>query len=195
MRFKAVALAGAGALAFTLTAAAPAGATGTAASGSVVVTESNAFLAQAAQNGIIIIPLPSATASYSSGTGASSTFPVTGGTGSLPQFFGDIQLGGGVLVVDAATHKSACFHDLDFSIVDYALEGVPDGGTASVPLVDVGGDTTVSSPGASPQTLTSNANIDPAGASYLNGALGTSLFSTDGLQVLGSIDVTFTPAS
>lgn len=196
MRIKAMAAIAAAALAATLTTAGAASATGTATSlGSVVLTEPNSFLQQSAGSGIIVLPLPSATAAYDSTAGASATFPVTAGAGSIPQFYGDLQLGGGLLIVDAFTHKAVTFHDLHFSIDNYYLTGVPDGFTTAVPLVDVGDNTLVSHQGAVPQTLASDANIDGAGGAYLDSALHTSFFGSDGSQVLGSIGITFTPAS
>jgi hypothetical protein len=196
MRIKALALAVSSAVALTLASAGSAGATGTPASGSLVITEPNSFLQSSASAGVLIIPLPNASASYNSTTGASASFPVTGGTGSLPRFFGNIQLGGGILVVDCATHKAVQFNNVNFSIDNYYLTGVDAATGTTVPLVDVGDNTVVSNPAAvPPQTLTSNANIDATGGSYLDNALHTTFFGTDGTQVLGSLNITFTPAS
>ena len=168
-------------------------ATATPASGTVVVAESNAFLQNLAQAGIVVIPLPTATASYNSTTGASVTFPVTGGTGDISNFFGDIQLGGGLLVIDAKTHKSVCLHQVAFSIDNYALTAVPDGSTTPVSLLDVGDNATSSLSGVLPETLTSDADVDPAGAQFLNTALNTTAVTAN--AVAGSFNITFTPAT
>jgi hypothetical protein len=176
----------------SLVAATPAFAA-TPASGSVVIAESNSALQQLAQAGIVAVPLPPAGVSYSGGTGFSATFPVTDGTGDISNFFGTIQLGGGLLIVDAVTKKAVTFHQLAFSIDNYALTGVPDDTTTTVSLLDVSGDATSSVGGVLPETLVSGLSVDPAGASYLDTALHTTKITAN--QPFGSLNITFTPAS
>lgn len=185
-------LAAAAALAATAVALPSANATGTPASGSVAVTASNAFLTSALQAGIAAVPLPSATGSYDNGTGATVTFPVTGGSASLPNFYGTITLGGGLAFADARTGKFVCFHQVSFSGENQELSAVPDGGTTPVNLFFFGDNTVGSGAGVTPQTLTGDADIPADGAAYLDSALHTSFFTAN--QVVGSLNVSFTPA-
>ncbi|MFC1433129.1 hypothetical protein ACEZDB_21025 [Streptacidiphilus sp. N1-3] len=192
-RNKLVSLAVAAAAALALGISAPAFADGTPASGSAVISEGNTFFAQAAQAGIVAVPLPSATVSYSGSTGLSGTFPVTGGTASLTLAFGSIQLGGSLLLVDARTLKSVTFDQLALDVDTFQITGVPQGSTTAVPLLDPAGDLEIDVNGTV-QTLTaSDLDVDPAGAAYLDSRLRTSFFT--GGQSVGSLTVAFTPAS
>ncbi|GJF31214.1 hypothetical protein KNE206_39140 [Kitasatospora sp. NE20-6] len=191
-RFAAAVAAAALALVTAGAAASPAGAAVPAA-GSAVVTESNAFFQQAALAGIIAVPLPSATASYDGSAGFSGSFPVTGGTGSLTDYYGQVQLGGGLLVVDVRTGRSVAFTQLAFSADTWQLTGVPAGGTAPVALFDPAGENTVTRSGAV-QSLTASAlTVDAEGAQLLDQRLGTSFFTAG--QSVGSFALTYTPAS
>lgn len=184
-------LATAVAVAGSLAAATPALAD-TAAAGSVVVTESTASLQDLATAGIVAVPLSAASVTCDA-AGSSATFAVTDGTGDLANFYGTIALGGGVRVADARTRKSVSFHQLAFSIDQYALVGVPDGSTIPVALLDVAGGATTSPSGVLPETLTAGFAFDAAGAAYLNSALKTGKFAAG--QAFGSVSISFTPAS
>ncbi|GAA1970700.1 hypothetical protein [Catenulispora subtropica] len=186
-------LAAAFALAATAVALPSASATGTPASGSAALTATNTFLTQALQSGIVAVPLPSATGSYDSTSGATATFPVTGGDAVLPRFYGSITLGGGLMFADGLTGKVACFHQVAFGGDTQALTAVPDGGSTPVPLFFLGDDVVGSGVGTTPQTLSGDADLDPAGAAYLDKALNTTFFS--GGQVVGTLNIAFTPAS
>lgn len=187
------ALAAAAALAATAVALPSASATGTPAAGSVALVATNTFLTQALQSGIVAVPLPTATGSYDSTSGATATFPVTGGNAVLPRFYGSITLGGGLMVADGRTGKVVCFHQVAFGADTQALTAVPDGGTTPVALFDVGGDAVGSGVGTTPQTLSGDADLDADGAAYLDQALHTSFFTAG--QVLGTLSVSYTPAS
>ncbi|MFJ4666384.1 hypothetical protein [Kitasatospora purpeofusca] len=165
----------------------------TAATGSAVVTSSTTFLKDQALNGIVVIPLPTADPAYDSTTGITTTFPVTGGSGDLPAYYGDIDLGGGLLFINLFTGKSATFKQLHFSVGNWQITGVPVGGTSPVALLDPAGDSQVSRANGV-QTLTStDLQVDPAGAQYLDTKLKTSFFK--GGQSVGSLAINFTPAS
>jgi hypothetical protein len=186
-------LAAAAALAATAVALPAASATGTPASGTVTVNVANTFLTSALQSGIAAVPLPSATASYSSTSGATVTFPVTGGNAQLPRFYGTITLGGGLAFADALTGKIVCFHQVAFGGDTQELTAVPDGGTTPVALFFLGDNTVGSGVGTTPQTLTGDADVAPDGAAYLDQALNTTFFTAG--QLAGSLTVGYTPAS
>lgn len=123
-------------LALIATAASATTASAAPAAGSAVIHESNAFFQQAAEAGIVAVPLPTATAGYDAASGLSASFPVTDGTGSIRDFFGHVALGGGLLFVDAKTGRAVTFHQLSFSFDDWAVTAVPDGSTTPVALFD-----------------------------------------------------------
>ncbi|MFC5667391.1 hypothetical protein ACFP3U_31040 [Kitasatospora misakiensis] len=161
--------------------------------GSAVVTSSTAFLKDQALNGIVVIPLPAAAPAYDSATGITTTFPVTGGSGDLSAYYGDIDLGGGLLFVNVFTGRSATFKQLHFSVGNWQITGVPVGGTAPVALLDPAGDSQVSRAGGVQTLASSDLQVDAAGAQYLDSKLNTSFFK--GGQSVGSLAVSFTPGS
>lgn len=177
-------------LAVTGLSGAAAAATPAAPTGSLAIQEDSTFLQQSAKAGIIAIALPSATSSYTSGTGLSASFPVTAGSISLTGYYGNVQVGGTLVLVDIWTGKTAVFTQLAFSADNWAITGVPLGATAPVSLLDPVGNTAVSQSGAT-QTLTSDdLEIDPAGAQYADTQLNTK-FLTAG-QHTGTLTLTVT---
>ncbi|RKE17737.1 hypothetical protein [Streptomyces sp. TLI_171] len=180
-------------LALIATAASATAASAAPATGSAVIHESNAFFQQAAQAGIVAVPLPTATAGYDATTGLSASFPVTDGTGSLRDFYGNIQLGGGLLFVDAKTGSAVSFHELSFAIDTWAVTGVADGTSTTVALFDPAGSNSVTNSGATQNLTADSLVLDAAGAQYLDSKLHTSFFTAG--QSVGSFAVTFTPAS
>ncbi|MER8187007.1 hypothetical protein [Kitasatospora sp. NPDC094015] len=180
------------ALAAGAVAATPAAAA-TPATGSIVVNESNTFFQQAALAGIIALPLPSGTGSYDGTTGLSATFPVTGGVADIPQFYGNVEVGGSLLVIDVKTGRSLVFKQLAFSVDSWQLTGVPAGSTTPIALADPAGDARVTRTGAL-QTLTSaDLTVDAQAAQLLDQKLNTTFFAAG--QSIGSLTVNFTPAS
>lgn len=165
-------------------------ATPAAPTGSLVIQEDATFLQQLASAGIIAIALPAATSAYSSGTGLSASFPVTAGSVSLVGYYGNVQLGGSLLLVDVRTGRTAVFNKLAFSADSWAITGVPLGATAPVSLLDPVGNTAVAQSGPT-QTLTSDdLEIDPAGAQYADTQLNTTFFTAG--QHTGTLALTVT---
>ncbi|MFE9428737.1 hypothetical protein ACFYNO_37980 [Kitasatospora sp. NPDC006697] len=162
-------------------------------SGSMVIQEDSTFLQNALQNGVVAVALPAASVAYNSSTGFSGTFPVTGGSGSLPQYYGNITVGGSLLLVDVFTGKTVVFNNLAFDVDDFVITGVPLGSSTPVNIFDPLGtvDNTVSN---GTQTLTAtDLRIDAAGAQYADTALNTKFFVAG--QHTGSFAFTYTPAS
>ncbi|WP_406090892.1 hypothetical protein [Kitasatospora purpeofusca] len=161
--------------------------------GSAVVNSSTAFLKDQALNGIVVIPLPTASPSYDSTTGISTTFPVTGGVADLVNFNGSVDLGGGLLFVDVFTGKSVTFKQIKFNAVKWRLTGVPVGGTEAVSLLAPSGDSDLTRSGAT-QTLTaSDLEVDATGAQFLDTKLNTDFFKAG--QSVGSLTLTYTKGS
>ncbi|MDH6579935.1 hypothetical protein [Kitasatospora sp. MAP5-34] len=190
--YLALAVAAASALALGMGVTTPAVAA-TPASGSVVVSESNAYLQQAASAGIVAMALPPGTDSYPTATGASASFPVAGGSANLLQETGSLQLGGSLLVVDAKTFRAVEFTQLAFDDFAGQFTGVPEGSSTPVPLLDPSGDLSVGVTGTTQNFTASEAGLDPAAAQYLDAQLGTGFFVAG--QAFGALSVSYTPAS
>ncbi|MET8699188.1 hypothetical protein ABZW10_10005 [Kitasatospora sp. NPDC004723] len=161
--------------------------------GSAVVNSSTTFLKDQALNGIVVIPLPSATPSYDSTTGINTTFQVTGGSADLLNFYGDIELGGGLLFVNVFTGKSVTFNQLHFNVNAWSLTGVPVGSTDAVKLLDPRGRIQLGGNSANSTLASSDLQLDAAGATYLDSKLKTDFFK--GGQSVGSFSLKFTQGS
>ncbi|GLW70811.1 hypothetical protein Kpho02_31100 [Kitasatospora phosalacinea] len=180
-------------LALAATAASATSASAAPATGSAVIHESNDFFQKAAQAGIVAVPLPTATAGYDPASGLSASFPVTGGEGRMNNFFGGVDLGGGLLFVDARTGSAVSFHQLGFAFDTWAVTAVPDGSTTPVALFDPAGNNSITSSGST-QNLTADALVlDAEGAQYLDGRLHTTFFTAG--QTVGSFTLSYTPAA
>lgn len=167
--------------------------TSTAASGQIVVNESTSFLTAAAAKGIVFLPVPPGQAGYTAAAGVTGTFPVTGGSGSISQFFGSVQAGGSVLVVDGLTGRSVTLTGLSFDDSSGVLSATPKGAAAPIAVLDPAGEV-VAGTSASPQTISiSESDLDQAAADYLNSALHTAFFT--GGADFGALDISYTPAS
>ncbi|MFF7637283.1 hypothetical protein ACFZB9_29650 [Kitasatospora sp. NPDC008050] len=161
-------------------------------SGSLAVQEDNTFLQNAASNGIIAIALPNATPGFSTTTGFSATFPVTGGAANFNGFYGTVQLGGGLLLVNVTNGHTVIFNNLTFNAGQWAVTGVPLGQTTPVKLLDPARPVITAAGGT--QTLTSSdLEIDAQGASYADSNLGTTFFTAR--QHAGTGVLTFTAGS
>ncbi|MER5863048.1 hypothetical protein [Kitasatospora sp. NPDC002040] len=160
--------------------------------GTAVIREDSDFLRRSAEAGIFVLPLPPGTAAYDSAAGFSGSFPVTGATGVLREYYGNVQLGGSLLAVNVRTGKTALFQQLAFDVDNWQLTGVPLGGTAPVGLLEPTESTVAVSGGAN--SLTSSAlTVDAEGAQYLDTKLGTSFF-TAGSRI-GSFALNYTQTS
>jgi hypothetical protein len=167
-------------------------ATTTAPSGSLVVQEDSTFLQNAANNGILAIALPNATVAYNSTTGFSATFPVTDGSANIGGFYGNIQLGGGLLLVNINNGSTLVFNNLSFDVSHWAITGVPLGQTTPVKLLDPV--RTVFTTNAGTQTLQIGyLALDTQGAAFADTNLNTTFFTAH--QKTGTGTVTFTPGS
>ncbi|MFI9270124.1 hypothetical protein ACIGXM_05340 [Kitasatospora sp. NPDC052896] len=179
----------------TALAAAPASTAGTttAPTGSLVLQEDGAFLQQSLSAGIVAIALPGATTGYSSSTGFSASFPVTGGSADVPGYYGNIQVGGNLLLVSARTGRTVVFTKLAFSVDNWAITGVPLGGTTPVNLLDPVGNTNIAVSGKTQTMQASDLEVDPQGAQYADAQLNTSFLVAG--QHAGTASLTFTAGS
>ncbi|MER7671779.1 hypothetical protein ABTY61_25425 [Kitasatospora sp. NPDC096128] len=167
-------------------------ATTTAPTGSAVITVDQQFLANTALNGIVVVPLPSATVDDTD-SGLTATLPVTGGIANIRAFSGHVQFGGGLLFVNLDNGKNVAFKQLDFGVRAWNISGVPVGGTAPVALLDPRGFTQRGVTGTTQTLSATSLQVDAAGAQYLDTALGTTVFT--GGQSVGSLALSYTPGS
>ncbi|MFE7559230.1 hypothetical protein [Kitasatospora sp. NPDC057500] len=165
----------------------------TAPTGSAVVNESNSFLLSSLSAGVLVFALPNATGSYDSTKGLSASFPVTGGSANLPGFYGNVQLGGGLLFVNLRTGKSAVFKNLAFRIDTWQVTGVLEGTSAPVALLDPAGDTVVTGTQADGKLESSDLQVDGEGAKFLDSKLNTTFFQAG--QSVGSFSFSFKAGS
>ncbi len=166
-------------------------ATTTASSGSLLVQEDSAFLQKSAAAGIVAVALPSATADYSRGAGLSASFPVTAGSVSLSGYYGTVQLGGGLLLINVKNGKFVIFKHLAFSADNWAITGIPAGHTTPVNLFDPASSTITN--GATQTLVSSDLQVDADGAKYLDAKLKSTFFVAG--QHTGGASLTFTAGS
>lgn len=181
----------AGLTAGAVAAAGPADAA-TVASGTTTVTVPRSFVQQAAGSGITATTNSPATEAYD-GTSrtVAVTFPVTGGNANVTTLTGSLTHGGSLTVRDVCTRKKITLTGLTWSVRSDTVSALEPDGVTSVVLFDLGGTVQISA--GSPQSYSaSQATIDPAGASYLDSALGTTFFAAG--QVVGSFATSYTYA-
>ncbi|WP_035799175.1 hypothetical protein [Kitasatospora mediocidica] len=177
-------------VAFTGLSGAASAATAPAPTGSLAIQEDSTFLQQSAAAGILAIALPSATSAYNSATGLSASFPVTAGSIHLTGYYGNVQVGGGLLLVNVRTGKTAIFTQLAFSADNWAITGVPLGASAAVNLLDPVGNTAVAQSGTTQTLQSDDLQVDPAGAQFADAKLGTGFFTAG--QHTGTLALTVT---
>lgn len=174
-RFLAVPVVSAGVLAGVVVAA-PSALAVTDTSGTVTVTVPLSYLQQLAKAGVVAFPVPlsEATIDKTNNT-AVVTFPVTGGNGDVRVLNGSLNLGG-TIDVASASGTEVTFGSLQLNIRQAVIEGTPSGSSTPVKLLDLTGISGVQ--GDPAQSLNARGlNVDPAGASYVDSALSTSVFT------------------
>jgi hypothetical protein len=165
-------------------------------SGTVTVTVPLSYVEQLAKAGIVEFPVPLSELSISTANEtATVTFSVTGGTGDVSVFAGQVDLSGSVDIADA-NGNLLTLNGLELDVANGQIDATPAGSSTPVVLLDLGGgvsfSSTESTTNSSAFTDTYDANeltVDPAGASYLDGALHTSAFQAG--QDVGSLAATW----
>jgi hypothetical protein len=171
-----------------VTVAAPAAFASTDTGGTVTVTVPLSYLKQLAKAGVTAFPVPLSEASVNTtNQTATVTFTVTGGNGDVRTFFGSVDLSGSIDVVSSDGSKVS-LGSLELNLRSGYIEGTPSGSSTPVPLFDTHGITFT--PGTTVQSFNaSELTVDPAGADYLDSALGTSAFAAG--QNVGSLAATW----
>jgi hypothetical protein len=145
--------------------------------GTVAITVPFSYIEQLAKAGVVEFPVPLSELSINTtNQTATVTFTVTGGDGDVQVFLGSVDLSGSVVIADANGNE-VTFDNLQLNLQEGEIVGTPDGSSTVVPLLDVGGEVS-SVPGFTSQSYgASELNVDPAGVSYLNSTLDTSVFN------------------
>jgi len=160
--------------------------------GTASISMAGSYSLSLAKAGVIVFASGTASESWNSGIVAYN-LTVTGGNGEIANFFGSVDLGGHLRVVNAKNGKAVILSSLSFSFDTGIISARPLGGTARVALADVGGDlSTDSSPGP-PATETFSCDgltLDSAAAKYLDSKLGTTAFKAG--AALGGFTTTYT---
>lgn len=161
--------------------------------GTATIGLSRAFIVGAAKSNVIILPETPVTSSYDS-TASSDAFtgPVTGGDGEVSVFFGNVQLGGSLVLINAASGKTVTITGLDLNLFTGALTGILPGGTSQTALAYIGGDISTGSDPGPPATETLSADelaLSGKAARALNTGLSTTSFKRG--TNIGSFTTTF----
>ncbi|WP_405020755.1 hypothetical protein OHV05_31705 [Kitasatospora sp. NBC_00070] len=157
--------------------------------GTALIREDSDFLRRSAEAGIFVVPLPPGTVGFDPAAGFSGTFPVTGATGVLREYYGNVQLGGSLLAVNVRTGRTVLFQQLAFDVDNWQLTGVPLGSTAPVGLLEPTESSLVVNGAVNSLTSTGLA-VNASGAQYLDSKLATSFFAA-GSQI-GSFALNYT---
>lgn len=163
-------------------------------SGSVALTINDSYTAQLAKAGVVEFPVPLSdlTADNTNQT-VTATFAATGGVANLAVSFGSVNLAGQIVV--STRHRCVTLNNLVLNVRNSDIEGTPAGSSTPVPLFDLENDIaswtgTTPSPQFTDTLISQQVVVDPAGADYLNGALGTTAFQAG--QVVGTANATWT---
>jgi hypothetical protein len=146
--------------------------------GSASLAVADTFLVGLAKSAIIVLPESPVTSSDASGADTFS-LPVTGGNGEVSNFYGVLDLGGSINVVDAATGKSVAITGIELNFFTGALTGSFPGGTRHTTLAYLNGNMSDSSNAGPPATETFSCdelNLSLKAATALNTGLGTKAF-------------------
>jgi hypothetical protein len=174
-----------------VTVAAPAAFAQSDTSGTVTVTVPLSYIAQLAKAGVAVYPTPLSELSVDkTNQTATITFTVTGGNGDVSVFFGQVDLSGSLVAVDANGRK-VTVGSLDLNLSNGVIEGIPAGSSTPVPLLDLNGSIQNSVNGTSETYSASELDVDPAGAAFLNSALHSTAF-TAGQNTGGSMAASWT---
>jgi len=145
----------------------------------------SAFLANLAKSNVIVLPGSPASSSFSPGAAGigsgldAYTLPVTGGNGEVSIFFGQVDFGGTLMLINAKTSKTVTITNLELNFFTGALTGVLPGGTAQTALAYVGGDLSTASQPGPPATESFSADqlrLSGKAAKALNTDLSTTAF-------------------
>jgi hypothetical protein len=148
--------------------------------GTITLTIDDSYIAQLAKAGVVLVPQGEASATYDNSAGTVTiTFTVSGGTGSLDNYAGAVDATGSVLGFSIGNGVHAVdLTSLNFNVYNDSFDGTPSGGS-DTPILDLNGDTSATIADPNQSITADQLTIDPEGASLLNAALGTNVFTAN----------------
>jgi hypothetical protein len=159
--------------------------------GSASLAIPDTFLVGLAKASIIVLPESPVTSSDA--TGADTyTLPVTGGNGEVSNFYGTLDLGGSINVVNAAKGKTVAITGLQLNFFTGALTGILPGSTTHTTLAYLNGNMSESSSAGPPATETfgcDELDLSLKAARALNADLATTAFKRG--TSIGAFTTTF----
>ncbi|WP_034090036.1 hypothetical protein [Streptacidiphilus albus] len=158
----------------------------TVASGSATLTVNASFLASLAEHGVVFLPSGYSSVSYANGQVAVD-YAATEGNADISTFSGTISYSGGLCGFDL-NGKHVELSSLLFDLGDTQFDGAT-ATSGEVPLVDLAGTQAGNINGTTETYSASSLTLDPAGAAFLNSALGTSAFVSG--ESVGSFSATW----
>ena len=159
--------------------------------GTAAISMPQAFVTSLGKSQIILFAGAPATSSYATGTDTHA-LTVTGGNGEVSTFSGIVDLGGTLVVVNAANGKTATVSNIELNFYTGALTAQVSGSTAQIALAYLGGNLSESSNPGPPATETFSADqlsLSGKAARALNAALGSTAFKRG--SALGGFTTTF----
>jgi hypothetical protein len=140
-----------------------------------------------------IVMLPGNPASSSFANGADTvTMPVTGGNGEVSNFYGNVNFGGSLVLINAKAGKTVTISSLKLNFFTGAITGVFSGSTTHTALGYFNGNMSTSSDPGPPATETFSADevhLSLKAAKALNAGLATTVFKR-GINI-GAFTTTF----
>jgi len=168
------------AAAFAVSASGPALADTADTGGTATINLTSAYLANLANSNVIVLPGAPVTSSFASGLDA-YTLPVAGGDGEVTIFFGKVDLGGTLVLINAKAGKPVTVTNLQVNFFTGALTGQLPGGTTQTALAYFGGNEATSTSAGPPATESFSADqlsLSGKAAKALNTRLNTTAFIT-----------------
>ena len=169
---------------------APAASAATDTGGTVAITLPFSYVEQLAKAGVVTFPCPLSELSVDkSNDTVTVTFTVTGGSGDVRVLRGSLDLSGSLEAVDA-DGDAVNLGSLQFNLNGGTISAIPAGSSTAIPLLETSGQI-ILGPGSTNQTYSApDLLVAPAGAAYLDNALGTSAFTAG--QDVGSLSAAWT---
>jgi hypothetical protein len=146
--------------------------------GTAAISTPRAIVVGLAKSTIIMLPGNPASSSYAKGADI-VTLPVTGGNGEVGNFFGTVNFGGRLIIINSKAGKTVTITSLKLNFFTGALTGVFPGGTTQTALAYTGGNMSASSDPGPPATETFSCDelhLSGKAAKALNTDLNTTVF-------------------
>jgi len=146
--------------------------------GTATISLTSTYLATLAKSNVIVLPGAPVTSSFASDLDA-YTLQVTGGDGEVSVFFGKVDLGGTLVLINAKAGKTLTISNLRVNFFTGALTGQLPGGTTQTALAYFGGNEATSTSAGPPATESFSADqltVSGKAAKALNTGLSTTAF-------------------